>query len=52
MASDGTYFYSMVSFIVISTVMVLVYIFLSMYMKRMLMKINKIEKKLNKMGKK
>ena len=33
--ADAAYFYSLVSFIVLSIVMILVYIFLSMYIKSM-----------------
>ena len=52
MAADGSYFYSMVSFIVISTVIVLVYIFLSMYLKKILNRMDDLEKKLDKLKKK
>ncbi len=52
MIANGTYFYNMVSFIVISTVIVLVYIFLSVYMKKMLRRMDDLEKKLDNLKKK
>ncbi|MBD3313101.1 hypothetical protein GF345_01530 [Candidatus Woesearchaeota archaeon] len=40
--TNGTYFYSLVSFIVLSVVIILVYIFLSLYMKNMYWHLKKL----------
>ncbi len=40
--ADASYFYSLVSFIVLSIVIVLVYIFLSMYIKNMYWNLKKL----------
>lgn len=40
--ADAAYFYSLVSFIVLSVVIVLVYIFLSMYIKSMYYHVKKL----------
>ncbi|MBU0535395.1 MAG: hypothetical protein KKE20_00380 [Nanoarchaeota archaeon] len=40
--NDASYFYSLVSFIVLSVVIVLVYIFLSLYMKNMYWHLKKL----------
>ncbi|HLC98907.1 MAG TPA: hypothetical protein VJC00_02770 [Candidatus Nanoarchaeia archaeon] len=39
---DASYFYSLVSFIVLSVVIVLVYVFLSLYMKNMFYHLKKL----------
>ena len=49
---NEAYFYSMVTFLVLSTVIILVYIFLSVYMRNIYKKIEEIDNKLGKLKKK